>query len=428
MRDGHSSRLNADVLRWCRENEWIMYISPPHTTGIHQALDQIFKSWHDTFNGVVKRWYDENTGTELNKRIFTDIFAEAWQHWTTADKIVAAFRRVGLSVKGVDPSAVPEAKFIVAQTVAKPPPALPPPPTVAALPPPQTPAPNGPQLRSAGAGSSTDALTPAQPAAPAIDWSLQQWESPSPEAGLYAPDSREYWMAKQKLTSAHARCLFAAGKTMHETPLTLKESHPAWQVKRTVHTSESNEGGSKRVKGEWGDMDSVQMLERLEEQAMEEEAEREAIAQRKQERAERKEERDAADAAARAAREAALVIERPVTELLKTLGFVPVQKDGIAAGELAAFARANRAELTSLGIDLTALTKKALMPQLTNMFSTPFNVVWKKAPPKPLPAPAEPAPAPALAALVAPVDEAAAAEQPERAGPSGDADEAARDV
>jgi hypothetical protein len=50
--DGHSSRLNRDVLQWCRDNQWIMYISPPHTTGIHQALDQIFKAWHDTFNGI----------------------------------------------------------------------------------------------------------------------------------------------------------------------------------------------------------------------------------------------------------------------------------------------------------------------------------------------------------------------------------------
>ena len=54
--DGHSSRLNSDVLRWCRDTEWIMYISPPHITGIHQALDQIFKSWGTiTFNGIVAR-------------------------------------------------------------------------------------------------------------------------------------------------------------------------------------------------------------------------------------------------------------------------------------------------------------------------------------------------------------------------------------
>ena len=39
--NGHASRLNTDVLRWCRANGWIMYVSPPHTTGIHQALDQI---------------------------------------------------------------------------------------------------------------------------------------------------------------------------------------------------------------------------------------------------------------------------------------------------------------------------------------------------------------------------------------------------
>eukprot|EP00966_Prymnesium_polylepis_P181959 4215039-Prymnesium_polylepis.1 len=44
--DGHASRFNIQVLRWCRENEWLMYVYPPHTTGIHQWLDQIFKTWH----------------------------------------------------------------------------------------------------------------------------------------------------------------------------------------------------------------------------------------------------------------------------------------------------------------------------------------------------------------------------------------------
>ena len=118
--DGHASRLNSDMLRWCRENRWIMYISPPHTTGIHQALDQIFKTWHDTFNGIVKRWTNENTGEEVNKKKFTDIFSEAWTKWTTPDKIVTAFVRAGLSIKGIDPSAVPMEKFVVSSSVAKP--------------------------------------------------------------------------------------------------------------------------------------------------------------------------------------------------------------------------------------------------------------------------------------------------------------------
>ena len=47
--DGHASRLSRDVLRWCRENQRIMYLTPPHTTGIHQTLDQMFNTWHKVF-------------------------------------------------------------------------------------------------------------------------------------------------------------------------------------------------------------------------------------------------------------------------------------------------------------------------------------------------------------------------------------------
>jgi len=203
------------VLQWCRDNDWIMYISPPHTTGIHQSLDQIFKSWHDTFNIIVARWADQNTGKELNKRIFTDMFAEAWGKWCTPVNIVAAFRRVGLSVSGVNPSAVPESKFVLASSVARPNPA--PAPAAALMPPPATPALMGPRTRSGETSAG---------------------ETSAAGSSAPAPDSKEYWMAKSKLVSEAARDLFAAGRKMHERPLTLKATHPAWQVKKAEATHE----------------------------------------------------------------------------------------------------------------------------------------------------------------------------------------------
>ena len=423
--DGHSSRLNTDVLRWCRENEWIMYISPPHTTGIHQALDQIFKSWHDTFNGIVKRWCDENTGRELNKRIFTDIFAEAWGGWAAAEKIVAAFRRVGLSVKGVDPSAVPSEKFVIASSVARPAPEMPPPPLPAAASPAAL---AGPNTRAAALAGPSDAPPPGTPAVSFAG----EWKSPSPEAGKYEPNSVEYWKAKQQLTSSKAKELFAAGQQMQQTPLTLKESHPAWQVKKAepVHDDGS---GRQRVKGEWGDMDSVQMLEKLDAQHKEEEEKREAVQQRKEDGAERRRLQQEAEAAKKQAKEATLALERPVTDLIKSLGFTAGQSDDISAGELAAFARKNRAALGALGVDLTSLSRKALMPQLTAKIAQAGGTAWQHAPPKALPAPAAEAAAAALPppaepvagvepasplALPAPAEEAAAP-RPKRARSGG---------
>ena len=55
------------------------------------------------------------------------MFAEAWTKWTTPDKIIAAFRRVGLTVNGLNPEAIPKAKFVISSSVAKPPPPTTPP-------------------------------------------------------------------------------------------------------------------------------------------------------------------------------------------------------------------------------------------------------------------------------------------------------------
>jgi hypothetical protein len=255
--DGHSSRLNRDVLGWCRENEWIMFISPPHTTGIHQALDQIFKSWHDTFNAIVKRWAEEHTGKELNKQIFTDIFAEAWQNWTTPDKVVAAFRRVGVSIVGLNPDAVPKEKFVLASTVAKPPPALPAPADATA-----TTAMVTPLVHDAGTGlplagmAGPSGATPAgqagpssatpQPAPRTMDFS-GEYESPEP-GEQFERNSLAYWKEKARLSSARARELFSEAKTLHETPLTLKATHPAWQVRKASPPREDGARGKQRLR------------------------------------------------------------------------------------------------------------------------------------------------------------------------------------
>ena len=99
------------------------------------------------------------------------------------------------------------------------------------------------------------------------------------------------------MTAAASRELFAAAKKVRETPLTLKETHPSWQVKKRDYDDDAEPVRDRqRVKGEWGDMDSLQMLERLEEQSRDEEEKREYIAQRREERAERKSEKDRADA------------------------------------------------------------------------------------------------------------------------------------
>ena len=48
LTDGHGSRFDPKVMRFCRENEIYQFLEPPMTTGSTQLLDQIFASLHAT--------------------------------------------------------------------------------------------------------------------------------------------------------------------------------------------------------------------------------------------------------------------------------------------------------------------------------------------------------------------------------------------
>jgi len=96
-----------------------MYLTPPHTTGIHQTLDQIFNTWHKTFNACVTLWNENNPGKELKKQHFTQIFAESWADWMVGkpDKIMAAWRHVGISIEGLNPNAIDKTKLVLSEMV-----------------------------------------------------------------------------------------------------------------------------------------------------------------------------------------------------------------------------------------------------------------------------------------------------------------------
>lgn len=211
--DGHASRLNSDVLRWCRENQWIMYLYPPHTTGIHQWLDQIFNTWHKTFNGRVAAWCDANPGGEIDKARFTELFSEPWPAWTKPAAIVAAAGRCGVSVKGLDPAAIPREKLVLSETVSttkKP---------AAALP--YLPSP-------AGAGDASNSSAPlAHPAFSPEDWASldKDWVAPEPKQGEYSTDC-EFYKLKADLLEQEAQRFRSMAITLRNTPVTLKETHP----------------------------------------------------------------------------------------------------------------------------------------------------------------------------------------------------------
>ena len=44
--DGHSSRFDFEILKFCNEKKICLFISPPDTTGVTQLLDQCNKNIH----------------------------------------------------------------------------------------------------------------------------------------------------------------------------------------------------------------------------------------------------------------------------------------------------------------------------------------------------------------------------------------------
>ena len=395
--DGHASRLNLAVLTWCRGNGWIMYLSPPHTTGIHQPLDQIFRTWHTTFNKAVRDWSDMHIGQEVDKSAFALIFSRAWPIWTRADAVVAAFRHCGISVAGLNPSAIPDNKFIVSLTVtyAKDNFEVP---SSSAL----TPLcePSGASASSSAGGASASASASTETAVEDVDLDVE-WTSPSPAKGTYKTRI-EYLELKAKLASAAARAFKAVATRLRDTPLTLKDTHPAFKPKK-IEEPPLEEGWHRKkratLKGEWGDVMSIQgadLIKKLEEQeAAEKQAQQEREARKRTKDAQR-EERAAEEQRKSDERSARLLAERPVLDLLKKLYYVAGNADEVSGAAMVAFAKANRASLREMGIDPGAQpTKKALMPALMDKLpafaGTPewAQLTWNEAPPLLLMAPTD---------------------------------------
>jgi len=150
---------------------------------------------------------------------------------------------------------------------------------------------------------------PTTPQLPAPATPLLQMAAPQPD-GDFEPDSTEYWKAKAKLASAAAQELFARAKEMYTTPLTLKDSHPSWQVRKASPPKDDAARGKQRVKGAWGDMDSNQMLEHLNLEEEKEEQKREEAAEKKRDMAERRAEREELERERKEMKQLQLELER----------------------------------------------------------------------------------------------------------------------
>ena len=67
--DGHISRFSLDVLKFCREKQIRVYLSPPDTTGLTQALDQINHVLHYHYCVWTQKWERYVQGQLLELRL-----------------------------------------------------------------------------------------------------------------------------------------------------------------------------------------------------------------------------------------------------------------------------------------------------------------------------------------------------------------------
>ena len=117
-------------------------------------------------------------------------------------------------------------------------------------------------------------------------------------------------------------------------------------------------------------MDALQMLEKHKEVAEKEVADQEASDLKKRTKEEQRTERAEFDNAKRAENEARLKSESSVTELLQALSFTSSLSADVTGAELQAFAKANKAQLRTLGVDTSKLARKVLMPELAKKLTT----------------------------------------------------------
>lgn len=328
---------------------------------------------------------------------------------------MAARRHVGITIDGLNPGANDQTKLALSKTVA-PPPAMPALTTTDTTMPALT---MTPATTRNAASSSTDViacttLTPAANTTP-DNWAGVDidWVTPEPDPSTYRTTT-EYWKEKARLLEEAARRFRSFAVAVHSTLLTLRSSHPDWQPKYAEEPAEKGgQDGKRRIKGQWGDMDAIQMMVQLDQQVADEEAAAEKTQAKREDAEERKREREQLALEKKELKDATREFEAPLTRLLQRLHFIEENQEEASATQVAAFIKANRAVLIELKVDASSTVRKTVVPKLVPaIVQATSRHPWVAAPPKALPPPKEATPSTSDAALMLPPPPPLAATSP----------------
>ena len=95
--DGHSSHIDVNTSKLCKDNNILLYCLPPHSSHITQPLDVGFygllkASWRK----AVAKYALDKVGKSVTKYTFAEVFKEAWINTVKLSTIVNSFRCAGI--------------------------------------------------------------------------------------------------------------------------------------------------------------------------------------------------------------------------------------------------------------------------------------------------------------------------------------------
>ncbi|XP_047135496.1 uncharacterized protein LOC124812660 [Hydra vulgaris] len=118
LSDGHSSRLDFDVLSFLESKRIHLFLTPPDTTGVTQLLDQVNKNIHSEYRKQKDSMFSDICS--LNKEAFMLVLANIWDKWTTKETLVKSAKRVGVAENALSVDFMQKDKFERAENCIEP--------------------------------------------------------------------------------------------------------------------------------------------------------------------------------------------------------------------------------------------------------------------------------------------------------------------
>lgn len=115
LTDGHSSRYDIEVLRFCEDKQIYQFVSPPDTTGLLQPLDQINSVLHSAYRRCIEKNFLPDS--HVSRESFMLTLAEIWPNWVSKNSVKKSFKRCGITETTLDIDYMQQDKFASADLV-----------------------------------------------------------------------------------------------------------------------------------------------------------------------------------------------------------------------------------------------------------------------------------------------------------------------